>query len=316
MAVQINPPPEMEGDARNALRRTYSYLYQLSQTLNAAMNNLTMDNFAPEAGEALRAATEKAAGSAQEQQAQERLKALVVKTAREVKLTMDLFEKKLAMEYLAVSDFGKYLQLNESVIQATAQGVVQLFTGYESAESFQESQASFTEYVTETKQYIRSGYLYDETDESGVSYPRYGVAVGENLTTVMVDGKEVLNRGGYVVTHTSDEVAFWVEGVKVAYISNAKLYVAVIEVTERIQLGAWRMGLDAGGSLDVGGGAGSFVQRFEAGCMRALEKGEEIFRLDNRELTVHRIRMDQEANLGALQLTVLADGKIRAALAE
>ena len=252
MAFYIAPPQSMSGDDKDSIRKTYSYLYQLSEQLNYTLNNLTGENMTVQVAEAIQKADNQLNEKSTVQQQADTLKSFIVKTARTIELTMEQMEEAFAMDYLAKSEFGEYLQKNEMTIKTTAQGVVQSFTGYDSAESFQKEQAGFESYITETEQYIKSGYLYDETSESGISIPRYGVAVGENLTKVMVDGKEQLSRGGYVVTHTSDEVAFWVNNVKVLYISNGRAFLPEVEVTGKMIHGEYVEYIAKDGSLVLG----------------------------------------------------------------
>lgn len=252
MAFYISPPQSLGGDDKEGLRKTYSYLYQLSEQLNYTLNNLQTENMADTVAAAIEKADNQLNEKSTVQQQADTLKSFIMKTARSIELTMDQMEETFALNYLAKSEFGEYLQKNEMTIKETAQGVVQTFTGYDSAESFQEEQTTFSSYITETDQYIKSGYLYDETTSDGTSIPRYGVAVGENLTRVEVDGKEQINRGGYVVTHTSDEVAFWVNGSKVLYITNGKAYLPEVEVTGKQIHGDFVEYIASDGSLVLG----------------------------------------------------------------
>ena len=171
MAFYIAPPQSMSGDDKDSFRKTYSYLYQLSEQLNYTLNNLTGENMAVQVAEAIQKADNQLNEKSTVQQQADTLKSFIVKTARTIELTMEQMEETFALNYLAKSEFGEYLQKNEMTIKTTAQGVVQSFTGYDSAESFQKEQAGFESYITETEQYIKSGYLYDETCESGWTYP-------------------------------------------------------------------------------------------------------------------------------------------------
>lgn len=252
MAFYISPPQPMSADEKENVRRTYSYLYQMAEQLNQSLNSLTTENFAADIAQAVQKAGNQLSEKSTVQEQMDTLKSYIVKTAKTINLTMDQLEQKLSLDYMAKGEFGEYLQKNEQYLKATAQGVVQKFTGYESAESFQKEQTSFESYIVETEQYIKSGYLYDETNADGVSVPRYGVAVGEELTRMMVDGKEQLSRGGYVVTHTSDEVAFWVNNVKVLYISNGRIYAPEIELTGKMMHGDFVEYTAQDGSLVLG----------------------------------------------------------------
>ena len=71
--------------------------------------------------------------------------------------------------------------------------------------------------------------------------PRYGVAVGEKLTTVEVDGETLLARTDLCATFTADKLSFWQHGQEVAYVSNSKLYITALEILGSITLGNWRI---------------------------------------------------------------------------
>ena len=82
-----------------------------------------------------------------------------------------------------------------------------------------------------TDQYIRTGLLY--IDEGGI--PRYGVAVGENLTMVTDEnGHVVVERAGLACTMTSDRISFWQLGAEVSYFANGEMWVRVMRTKKLI----------------------------------------------------------------------------------
>ena len=91
-----------------------------------------------------------------------------------------------------------------------------------------------------TDQYIRMGLLY--VDDNGI--PRYGVAIGENLTTVTDgQGRVVLERRALATTITSDRISFWRNGRETLYISEDKVVII------RLAMGPWEMNTDYGWTL-------------------------------------------------------------------
>ena len=59
----------------------------------------------------------------------------------------------------------------------------------------------------------------------------YGVGVGELATKVDANGQTVLDRSNLLATYTADEIAFWQNAEKVAYINNGALYMPAANIT-------------------------------------------------------------------------------------
>ena len=175
-----------------------------------------------------------------------KLRSLIQQTATEIYEDMEKISTELHGSYVAISEWGTLMDTLESRITATAEGILQEY-GYESTiQSLQEGAASFEVFKTESLQYIKTGLLYFEGTE-----PRYGVAVGETLTKVTVDGEEIFDRQNLCATFTSDKLAFWVGGVEVAYVSNNKLFIGDAEVTNRLNVGKWQFKRDANDGLVI-----------------------------------------------------------------
>ncbi|MBQ8537210.1 MAG: hypothetical protein IJ461_07410 [Clostridia bacterium] len=234
----IQSPPNLQGNERRQLVQLHSYLYQMAQALNASLNDLTVESFRPEA----QALFKSAATQREVAQNAQALKAMIIKTAREVTARMDEITATLEGDYLAKSEFGEYRQALSNEITATAQGVVQSY-GYDSRlDALDETMAGFLSYETATKQYIKTGLLF--YDEEGV--PRYGVAVGESETEITGDGETLVSRSGLLATFTSDRLSFWQNGVETAWVSNGQWCTRALEVQERIDLGPWQIAHTSG----------------------------------------------------------------------
>ena len=84
--------------------------------------------------------------------------------------------------------------------------------------------------LIEANAYINSGLLYNDPN-SGV--PVYGLEIGQRNT---IDGVDVFNK---YAQFTADRLAFFdSNGIEVAYISDRKLYITVVEVTGELIRGA------------------------------------------------------------------------------
>lgn len=233
----FSAPPAPMGTAKEQVKVLYTYLYRMNENLNVALNSLSLSNLTQELAEKVEGTTERAEQKDALQSQYETLKGLVIKTADSVRQEMDVMETRLDGKYVAASEFGQYQEDTEALIKATADGIIQEY-GFSSAlEDLSNSAEEFDEYIVNTQQYIKTGLLYFDTD----NVPRYGVAVGEKLTTTVVDGKTVLTRNDLCATFTSDRLSFWMGGAEVAYVSNNKLYIGEAQFTGGITMGDWRM---------------------------------------------------------------------------
>ena len=78
---------------------------------------------------------------------------------------------------------------------------------------------------------------------SGGSGPQRkgGVAVGQNLTTTEIDGKQVVEQNNFRAVFTAQKLSFWQDSTEIAYVSNNRLYITSITVLDSISIGSWRM---------------------------------------------------------------------------
>lgn len=190
MKYVMSPPPALRGLPEQQLKQLYSWLYQMNQQLNVAVNSLDASNFTPETAKAVQAAVAGSGTSEKLAGQYNSLRSLIIKTADTVRSEIDVVRAELQANYIAVSDWGKYEESLKQEMEATAYGVVQSY-GYDAQlAAAQSGIAEFEEYRVSTAQYIKTGLLY--YDDLGL--PRYGVAVGEKLSTVEQDGETVLTR--------------------------------------------------------------------------------------------------------------------------
>ena len=139
------------------------------------------------------------------------LKSLIIKTADFAAANSETWSTKLSGSYVAISDFGKYLEKTQLTIEGNSVGIKQLYdytAGVNNA------------FSVNSQQYIKTGLLYynDVT-------PVYGVGVGNIETTVTDGGENVIDRTkNELVTVTPDRIGFWQDGKEVAYLSDKKLH--------------------------------------------------------------------------------------------
>lgn len=139
------------------------------------------------------------------------LKSLIIKTADFAAANSETWSTKLSGSYVAISDFGKYLEKTQLTIEGNSVGIKQLYD-YTAGVNNQ--------FSVNSQQYIKTGLLYynDVT-------PVYGVGVGNIETTVTDGGERVIDQTkNELVTVTPNRVSFWQDGKEVAYLSDKKLH--------------------------------------------------------------------------------------------
>ena len=222
----IQTPPQFGGDERQQLVQVRSYLYQLAETLNQNLNNLSLDNFRPDAKQTITAVAEDSEKTIQ--QNAQALKALIVKTASVIEAQIDEISTKLETNYVAQSEFGTYTKQAEAQITANAEGITQ---NYERVEHIT---GQFDEYVLTTSGYIRTGITIVEEDGTEA----VGIEIGD------LNGDSPMK-----ATFTSEKLAFWQNGVQVAWISNGQWSANAIDIKDMITLGSWQISKTNGFSI-------------------------------------------------------------------
>lgn len=251
--MTFQEPPRPGGSVQEQLTRQYSYLFQMAQQLNVVLSQLEAETVA--------AVDKQIAGGEKKQAAQQsaqvqNLKALIVKSADEVRQEMDKLKTTLSGQYLAQSDFGTYLQHLNATLEADPSSITQYYSFYSQlAADTAAVDEAFSAYRTETEGYIRTGIVeYDgET-------PLYGVAVGQGLLT-----KTVTLANGSTATEiepkqfrsvfTAQKLSFYQDEREVAYLSNQRLYITDAQITGRLYFGDnWEVNHDSGLTLKWIGG--------------------------------------------------------------
>ncbi len=218
--------PKIDGKTpEQQLVQTRRYLHTLVDQLNIALQSVGSG----------RAVTEPAAKSttvsnaAKEEQATSvfnEIKALIIKSADIVNAYYDQINARLEGVYVAESDFGSFAQQTTQDIRANSTSLQQL---YENIQTIVTDIDNLEHSKIEANAYINSGLL--DYDDSGV--PVYGLEIGQRNT---IDGVEVFNK---YARFTSDELSFYdSNNNKVAYVSDRKLYITVVEVTGELIRGA------------------------------------------------------------------------------
>lgn len=234
MSVTFAPPTLTGGTPEAQLKSMQNWLFQFTEQLQYTLNNLEASN-SSEGGNietAGQGATSKVTEAAQGEF--DVLKSLIVKTSKTVKAKYDEITETLENEYLATSDFGEFSESNKMELVKSALGVTQNFSRIEEvSDKLDTVEVSFNSYVKKTNAYIRTGLL------EHLDPPRYGISIGEEKVET-IDGVEVVTFNQFA-TLTSDELAFWQNGVKLGYFQGDSLY-----VNGAIRVGRWAIDTKSG----------------------------------------------------------------------
>jgi len=234
--VFFDSPPALQGKEEDQLRQLQRYLMAMSDKLNAALMDVSIEQMAPEVKTTITTAQETTAKN------YETLKSMIVKTAEVVRHEMDEITAHLEDNYEALSSqFGTYERNLDSTITATAEGILQEYRFQERITGLEEDTGSFERRIN---QYIFSG-LVDEVNG------KYGIAIGENVTAYDAQGNPYLNTERKTATFTMDELAFWHGETKMAYFSDNVFHIAQGEVTSSMKMGNHTWRVMTGGALGL-----------------------------------------------------------------
>ncbi len=215
--IYIDLPTIGQGTAEQQLTEIRSYIYKSNEQINATLANLTLDKIWEQTTSALSASTNNSNGTDEFMSQYQKIRDLIIKTAGTVIETDERWRMAMSGNYLAKSQFGKYL-LNTSVeIDGKSTGFTQLYT-YST-----ELGSDYGNYKTYQQNFIKEGLL----DDSDIN-PVYGVEVGlltsefevekdEKKTKITVDKNKKIR-----VTPT--ELSLWDSDIKVAYVTEGEIY--------------------------------------------------------------------------------------------
>jgi hypothetical protein len=232
--VNIEKPP-------SGLEPTlYNYLYQLAEYLSLQPWAHGDKDVSETQAAGKKASEEEVLGSQYDA-----IRSLIIKTADTIRVKESIegllasvgdLNSKLSKEYVAVGQFGTYLERLNAEISVNPEAIEQYYKFFSELKANVDAIiADFADYRIETEGYIRTGIV--DYDSTGV--PIFGVAVGQNLSTVEVDGETVVEKKNFRATYTASKLSFWQDAVEVAYVSNNQLYIANIIALGKVTIGKW-----------------------------------------------------------------------------
>lgn len=226
----IDLPNIGNGTAEEQLAQIRSYIYRNNEQLNATLANLSVDKMWEQTASALSASNGDIVEVNKDLMSRyATIRDLVIKTADVVIQSDEKFTSQMNGNYVAISDFGKYLRDTTLDISGSSVGIEYLYNYASQLET------DLDNYKVNQTSYIKQGLL----DESGAS-PIYGVEVGLLSDSFEYNGKVIDTRSNLKTRITPTEMSWWAENKKLFYLDKDSVYFPYAKIT--------------GGSINIGNG--------------------------------------------------------------
>ena len=172
----------------------------------------------------------------------------VLKTAETVSRQVEQMKSELRGEYVAVSDFGTYLEKTSQEIEEDPTKITRYFKFAADIQAdVDKVDADFSDYKTDVQGYIRQGIV----DYDGVT-PIIGIAIGQDIRTTQTGVEteqgvfDVIDKRSNMSVWTTEKLSFYIGGQEAAYFSNGKLTVAQIATNRITGAGGWDVSFTGG----------------------------------------------------------------------
>ena len=250
MGIDIRLPSITATTEREQLQQMKSYLFQLAEQLQWALQNVDTSNHTVAVAPTAKSLTSSAQTPVSAETTFGSLKALIIKSADIVDAYYEEINKRLVGMYVAESDFGTFQEQTSLDIAANSENIKlaygniqEIRTGVDLSlnellgdiggidTKVENGLGTINSYLLDVKANIKVGHLNkDRADET----PIYGVEVGQTNT---INGEEKFNK---FARFTADRLSFYDRnGIEVAYISDYKLYITHAEVTGALKIGGY-----------------------------------------------------------------------------
>lgn len=225
MSIDIRLPNINAQTTEGQITQMQSYMHQLVQQLNWAFSTVAE----AQSGNTSNIIINKPSEEISPEEAEDTfnsIKALIIKSADIVKAYEQTMKTEYNGEYIAVSDFGTYMENTNRVIEDNSRYTKETFTKVETITDNLERE------VKETNAYIKRGELgtYLSGDLKGTT--GYGIGVGETI-----DG-EYKSYAWFTPTRLS---FFDESGHEAAYISQKKLHITDAVFLGTVQFGGYKV---------------------------------------------------------------------------
>ena len=136
--IDIRLPNITGATEREQLQQTKSYLHQLVEQLNWALNNIDTQSNTAVVTPTARSLAPAPSGSVSQSDPQATfasIKSLIIKSAEIVDAYYDEINTRLEGLYVAQSDFGAYVEETNALIEANSKGITQTYTNVQTLQS-------------------------------------------------------------------------------------------------------------------------------------------------------------------------------------
>lgn len=230
MSVDLRLPNITAETQAGQLSQVKSYLYQMVEQLNWALKNVeatAASGYVVVNGRSVGGSMDTKPGGKDAVTTFNEIKSLIIKSADIVNAYYEVINARLEGEYVAQSDFGTYSENTAQDIEANSTNIESLYSNIQEIVTDIEN---VEHTLIEVNAHIKSGLLY--YDDEGA--PVYGLEIGQRNE---IDGEEVFNK---YARFTSEKLAFYDQNDnEVAYISDRKLYITHVEVTDTFTIGGF-----------------------------------------------------------------------------
>ena len=209
MSINIRLPNITAQNDAGKLAQVQSYMYQLVEQLNWALNTIETAGTGAELP-TVKFQQSEAISPKEAEDTFNSIKALIIKSADIVMAYEQTIMTNFNGKYFADSDFGQYLEETNRVIEENSKGVTESYTNIQRINTDLDG---LEEEVRSTNAYIKRGLLGYDSNGNAI----YGVEVGETS-----------ENGSFskYARFTADRLSFYdVYGAEVAYIGAGCLYI-------------------------------------------------------------------------------------------
>lgn len=209
MSFNIRIPNITASNTQEQIRQVHSYLYQVVEQLNWALNTIGE----AQSGNTSNVVVNSSSNEISPKEAENTfnsIKALIIKSADIVKAYEETIKQDFNGEYFADSDFGSYLEQTSRSIEENSKGVYEVYTN---VQTITDKVDVIEEDIRTTNAYINRGLLGHDNNGNAI----YGVEVGETTQD-----------GAYLkyARFIADRLSFFDKyDNEVAYIGNGCLYI-------------------------------------------------------------------------------------------
>lgn len=236
MSIDIRFPNITATTEAGKLQQLQSYMHQLVQQLNWALNNMDSISATPTANPSTAAPA--AQGKDDPISNFNSIKGLIIKSADIVNAYYDKIDEllKLSGDYTASSDFGTFKEETLNLVSATNSQIQQNVASL---------QQIFDENGNIRAELLVNGHIYSGIIEYAMNGEAIvGIEIGQTTTRNGTDSFTKFAR------FTADRLSFYdINGIEVAYISDYKLYITHVEIKGSLKEGGYVDTITEGGGI-------------------------------------------------------------------